>query len=259
MRANKNSMPTRLPGSGRCNALVARHPALLMATRAPSCAPMRSNFLSAWSGCLGSLEAIGSALLSSSSARSQSAFAPTSSGRCFVQFPVALPRSVEHSVELHPAQSPIHADFLFGFRVKVEAAEDLAVALDAKLLEHLAHDVPLLTGDDSVQCAQLRRLDGLERRRVVGRGELPASKMIGRQVASQARHEAAQPRWVSKLAAANPLQRNAKGLLVQIVEGGWVCPRVSENESDAAAEPFNQLSFGRRIAGPNPFGEAFVR
>src|SRR5215471_936336 len=179
MRANKNSMPTRLPGSGRCNALVARHPALLMATRAPSCAPMRSNFLSAWSGCLGSLETIASALLSSSSAGNPSAFAP-SRGRFFVQFPVALPRSVERSVELHPAQSPIHADFLFGFRGKVEAAEDLAVALDAKLLEHLAHDAPLLAGDDSVQCAHLSRLDGLERRRVVGRGELPASKMIGR-------------------------------------------------------------------------------
>jgi len=42
---------------------------------------------------------------------------------------------------------------------------------------------------------------------------------------------------------------------VQIVGGGWVCSRVSENDPDAAAEPFNQLSLGRGIAGPNPVGE----
>jgi hypothetical protein len=68
--------------------------------------------------------------------------------------------------------------------------------------------------------------------------------MISRQVASQARHEAAQARRVAKLAATNLFERNTKGLLVQVVCSGRVRSGVSENDSDAAAEPFNQLPFG---------------
>src|SRR5262249_49769707 len=160
-----------------------------------------------------------------------------------VQFSVALPRSVEHSVELQAAQSPILADFLLGFGGKVKAAEDLSVAVSAELLEHLAHAPRLLASDDPVQCTRLRRLDRLERCRVVGCRPPSAPKVLGYQVASQARDEAVQPRCVSKLAAANLLQRNAKGLLVQVVHSGCVRSGVSENDFDAAAETFNQLPF----------------
>src|SRR5262249_25433233 len=86
----------------------------------------------------------------------------------------------------------------------------------------LAHAPRLLAGDDPVQCTRLRRLDRLERCRVVGRRPPSAAQVLDHQVASQARDEAVQPRCVSKLAAANLLQCNSKGLLVQVVHGGRV-------------------------------------
>src|SRR5215468_12697935 len=61
-RANRNSMPTRLPGSGRCSAAATRYPALLIPIRRASCAPTMSNFFRAWRGGR-LLKAMGWALL----------------------------------------------------------------------------------------------------------------------------------------------------------------------------------------------------
>jgi hypothetical protein len=169
------------------------------------------------------------------------------------QLLVALAGAVEDAVELQARQAELLGEAVLVLLGDVEAEQDLAVALVAQLLEHPAHQRGVLPLQQLAELAGARG-DRLEDGLAVGLGLAAGglAVVLQREVAGDLGEEAGELRGLAQLPVPQLLERQAEGVLEEVLGLGTAVGVAVEQERDAAAVAANQPLLGARISRPDP-------
>lgn len=157
---------------------------------------------------------------------------------------------MEQQIEAFRIDVQVLADLLLAFASQVEAEQKLPVAVEAELGKGLPYLPCLLHRHDLIE----HGCTGRERRKgnvfvLRERAETSFFAALGdEQIARRAVEEPGELCGISHLAAADLLEHQGQGLLVEIVGENRTSCEPAEPQEEAAAEAPHELGLGRPVA-----------